>query len=369
MAVIDKRTNSKGEITYRVRIRIKGYPTRVETFPNKTQATRWAQQEEARMREGRHFKAVEARKRTVGELLDRYSEDLLPRRGRDRQTVEGQLKWWKAQLGAYMLSDVTTPLVNDCINKLAKEPIKLKDEKKPPKYRTEATQVRYIATLSVCFTYAVKDLCWMDENPIRKVRKPSLSNERDRYLTHEERKRLLEACKAYKKNRFLHPVVVLALTTGARQGEILNLKWKDIDLSKPLMRLEQTKNKEKRTVPLSGEAVQLLLELKKVRQLNSDYLFPREDGKKPFEIKKHWKAVVAEAELTNFKFHDLRHTAASYLAMTGATPLEIAHVLGHKQMKMVKRYAHLSDPHTVQVLERMNQWQFQQSIEATAQSG
>src|SRR5688572_8655513 len=111
MAVIDERTNEDGKTSYRVRIRLKGYPLATETFDRKTDARKWAQQTEAAMREGRYFKTSESRKRTVKELIDKYMEAILPTRKRDRLTVEGQLKWWKKQAGSYLLSDVTPQLI------------------------------------------------------------------------------------------------------------------------------------------------------------------------------------------------------------------------------------------------------------------
>jgi len=364
MASIRERKGKTGT-TYMVEVRIKGYPPQTESFKRLTDAKKWALSTEAAIREGRRVKTSESKKRTLGELIDKYSETLLPLRGRDRQTVEGELKWWKTQLGCYLLFDITPQLIADYRDKLAKEPIepqgKIKEgQKKPPKYRSPATIVRYLATLSVCFSYAVKDLAWTEENPVLQVRKPSLSNGRVRFLTAQERTDLLNACKNQTES-YIYTVVVLALSTGARMSEIMYLQWKDIDFQRRIMRLELTKNGEKRAIPISSHAFELVLQMSKVRRIDSPYLFPRADGKKPFEIKKHWQKAVQEARLTDFKFHDLRHTAASYLAMNGASLLEISNILGHKQMKMVKRYAHLTEQHTADVLERMNEQQFKEA--------
>lgn len=360
MASIRERKDSTGKVTYTVQVRIKGYPPQVATFERKTDAKQWAQKTEAAIREGRYFKTTEARKRTVGELIDKYTEVLLPHRGRDRKTVEGELTWWKKQLGSYFLVDVTPQMVADYRDRLGKENINADNPKKPARYRGPATVHRYLATLSVCFTYAVQELGWTEENPVLKVRKPSLPEGRVRFLTDGEREKLLTACKESKT--CLYTVVVLALSTGARMSEILSLQWDDIDFKRRIMRLEQTKNGDKRAVPLSKHAFKLIQDLTKVRRIDSNFLFPRTDGKKPFEIKKHWKKAVEKAGLTDFRFHDLRHTAASYLAMNGATLLEISNILGHKQMKMVKRYAHLTEQHTANVLEQMNERQFGQGV-------
>lgn len=354
---IDKRISPlTGKVTFRVRIRLKGFPQQVATFDRLGDAREWKQRTEVAIKEGRYFKTSTAKKKTLADLIDRYTENLLPQRGRDRKTVEGQLKWWKKELGYAVLADITPQLIVESRDKLGKP------SEKTRKALAPASVIRYLASLSVCFSYAIHDLGWMEENPVLKVRKPSLSNERVRFLSADERKQLLKACNN-SDCKYLYPIVILALSTGARKSEILNLQWKDIDFEKRLMKLEVTKNKERRSVYLAEEAFGLLKELYKVRRINSNLLFPRDDGKKNFEIKKYWYKALEEARLENFRFHDLRHTTASYLAMEHATSLEIAHVLGHKQFKMVKRYAHLSENHTAGVLERMNAKQFAPSTE------
>ena len=92
-----------------------------------------------------------------------------------------------------------------------------------------------------------------------------------------------------------------------------------------------------------------------IRRIDTNLLFPDETGKKPVEIRPAWEKVLKEARLKDFKFHDLRHSAASYLAMNGASLAEIAEVLGHKTLQMVKRYSHLSEQHTASVVSKMNE--------------
>lgn len=149
--------------------------------------------------------------------------------------------------------------------------------------------------------------------------------------------------------------MVVALSTGARYSEIMNLRWRDIDLKRGVARLEQTKNKERRALPLTHHALTLLQELDaEVLPDETAYVFARADGKAPMELRKHWYRAMENAGSEDFRFHDLRHSAASYLAMNGATLAEIAEVLGHKTLQMVKRYTHLSDQHVAGVVERMN---------------
>ena len=118
--------------------------------------------------------------------------------------------------------------------------------------------------------------------------------------------------------------------------------------------MHKTKNGERRRVALVGHALELLIEHNKVRRLDTDLLFPGKNPTKPIDLRKPFETAVNKAEITDFKWHDLRHCTASYLAMNGASLAEIAEVLGHKTLQMVKRYAHLSEAHTTGVVGRLN---------------
>ena len=218
---------------------------------------------------------------------------------------------------------------------------------------SHGTVNRYLAALSHVLTVAVKELKWLPESPMRDVSKFKEAKGRVRYLSNEERERLLQSI-ALSDNPYLHTIVVLALSTGMRKNEIMTLTWSDVDLDRGLIMLEETKNNERRSVPLVGKAHQLVQELAKGLQEPSGLLFPGKDPSKPIEIKKAWYTALRRSGVDDFRFHDLRHTAASYLAMNGASLPEISEVLGHKTYDMVKRYAHLSKPHMASVVERMN---------------
>ncbi len=152
--------------------------------------------------------------------------------------------------------------------------------------------------------------------------------------------------------------MVLALSTGMRKSEILHIKWPDVDLEKGTLILYKTKNNEIRRVALRGLALELFRQHGKVRRLDTDFVFPSEISSKtgePFDSTKAWEDARRRAKIEDFVFHDLRHSCASYLAMGGASLLEIAEVLGHKTLEMVKRYSHLAESHTAGVVEKMNQ--------------
>lgn len=170
-----------------------------------------------------------------------------------------------------------------------------------------------------------------------------------------EREALLKSCQE-SSNEHLYLTLVLALSTGMRQEELTNLRWENIDFFKERLTLHETKNGEIRTIPIRALALQPLLKQKKISKKDIGLLFPsKEDPQKPIDLRLPWEKALKKRGIENYKWHDNRHSCASYLLMNGASLPEIAEVLGHKTLSMVKRYAHLSDTHTSKVIERMNQ--------------
>ncbi len=350
MANIEKRTSGTGKISYRVKVRLKGHPYQTASFDRLTDAKRWAQSTEAAIREGRHFRTVEAKRHTLSELIDRYIRDVLPHKGSNAKQIKiqtTQLLWWKEQLGAYSLADISPARIGEMRDHFLAEP------SQAGKKRSGATANRYLAILSHAFTIATKEWGWCDENPVSKVIRPRESRGRTRFLSNAERKRLLEACQK-DENKYLYTIVVVALSTGARQGEILNLTWRDVDFSRRVITLHETKNGEIRLLPLVGHALSLIEDLAAKRRNDTDLVFPNRRGNRPTDVRSAFLRAIEAAEIEDFRFHDLRHSAASYFAMNGASLAEIAEVLGHKTLQMVKRYAHLSEAHTSKVVESMN---------------
>lgn len=347
MATIQKRANQDGKPSYRAQVRLKGYPPQTATFERLTDARKWAQLTEAAIKEGRHFKTTEAKRHTLGDLVDRYIKDVMPTK-RDSAHQARQLLWWKEQVGHLPLADVTPALLVECRDKLTNS-VTVRHKQRSP-----ATVNRYLAALSHAFTVAVKEWQWLEDNPLRKVSKPKESRGRVRFLSDPERTALLDACRQ-SSNADLYLAVVLSLSTGARQQEIMSLRWQQIDLNAGLIRLEHTKNGERRALPLAGHALGLVKERAKVRRIDTDLLFPSKvNPAKPVDLRTPWEKALKQADIEDFRWHDLRHSAASYLAMNGATLAEIADVLGHKTLAMVKRYAHLSEQHTAAVVAKMN---------------
>ena len=212
MATIVRRPSKNGQPSYRAQVRRKGAPPLSATFTKLSDACKWVQTTEAAITEGRHFKTAEATRRTLADLIDRYTVDILPHKGASairKQTQ--QLLWWKARLGYCIVADITPLLIAEHRDMLRRGPT--------PRHtrRSNATVSHYLAALSHVFTIAVKEWQWCDDNPVHKITKPRLPRGRVRFLSDQERHQLLAACQASRNHPYLHTVVVLALATGARK--------------------------------------------------------------------------------------------------------------------------------------------------------
>lgn len=347
MASILKRQKADGSTTYTAQVRLKGHPTAMATFDKERDAKRWAVQTEAAIREGRYFKTVEARRHTLSELIERYIEEILPQKPRSSADVLRQLTWWKEQLGSLALDDISPA-------RLAEAKLKLSKGTTPRgTRRAPGTVNRYIAALSHVFTIATKEWQWVQDNPMRVVTKLKEPRGRVRFLSDDERTRLLNACRNC-ASPVLLPIVTVAIYTGMRREEILELTWTNVDFERTRALIYKTKNDKPRAVPLAPPVMDALKECQRTRRSDTDLIFPSpEIPDQGIEIGKTFPKAVARAGITDCHFHDLRHTAASYLAMSGASLQEIAEILGHKTLSMVKRYAHLTEQHTAGVVARM----------------
>src|SRR5215470_4569438 len=346
MATIVSRTSKDGKTTYLVRVRKKGAPPQTATFTKLSDAKKWVQVTEAAIVEGRHFKTAEAKRHTVTDLIDRYIREILPHKSPSSLYMQTlQLNWWKKRLGHYVLADITPTLIAEYRDKLAY------GNETP---RANSTVNRYLAALSHTFTVAVKEWSWMEDSPMRKVRKPKEPHGRVRFLSDDERTQLLKACQE-SRNPYLYIAVVIGLSTGARKMEILGLSWRDVDLQRGCIILHDTKNGDRRVLHLTGYALELMQQHTETRRADTALVFPDTTGSKPLSIRNAWKNAVQRAGIENFHYHDLRHSAASYMLMNGASLAEIGEILGHRTPQMTKRYAHLSESHSRAVVARMNQ--------------
>ncbi len=348
MALIEKRARTGGKPSYRVRVKFRGRILS-STHTDRSTAERWAAETSAHIRDDAHFAGEGNRRRLVADLIDRYVTHVLPGK-RNARSQKPHLDWWQHRIGHLPVGKLTRAVIAECRDELLAP-------RKGKKTLGPASVVRYLASISHVFTVAIGDWEWTETNPVLGIRKPREPHGRERYLQEAEGKALLDACKLSKSDA-LYPAVLVALSTGMRRGEILNLEWRDIDFSRRQITLLETKNGSRRTIPLCSPAYEVL----KDRQSAAGecvLVFPGQRNPKfpkaplaPRDITKAWETARAKAGMPDFRFHDLRHSAASYLAMSGASTLEIAAILGHRSMRMTQRYSHLSTAHLRSVMER-----------------
>jgi len=201
-----------------------------------------------------------------------------------------------------------------------------------------ATINRELNVLGSMFNRAIE---WgmMSENPVKNVKKFVVDNRRVRFLSLEEINRLLEA-----SSEDLYGILVVALNTGMRKGEILRLKWKYIDFQNGMIYLpsELSKNKYRREIPMNSV---LMATLKKLHETaEGEYVFHGrfKDGKPPIDVRKSFAAALKKAGIEDFRFHDLRHTFCSQLVASGVDIYTVMELAGHRSIKMTMRYAHLA---------------------------
>lgn len=206
-----------------------------------------------------------------------------------------------------------------------------------------ATVNRELACLKHMFTKAIQ---WQmaTSNPVRQVRMLKENNQRLRYLTNDEAQRLLAALPER-----VRPVVVCALYTGMRRGELLRLQWADVDLQQRLIFVRQSKNGDKREIPIADALLTVLRTL----DPSTEYVFSYGNGNRIRSVREAFDRAVKRCGILNYHFHDNRHTFASHLVMAGIDLLTVKELMGHKSITMTLRYAHLSPDHKRKAVEAL----------------
>jgi len=192
-------------------------------------------------------------------------------------------------------------------------------------------------------------------NPATGVKRFSVNDQRTRFLTEDEIPRLLEACEVDITSPWLLPIVTLALHTGLRQGELLGLRWEDVDIERGLITTKRTKNLKLKANPLNDPAREALVWLND--HCYGDYLFmwPWGDRVGRTTVYDAFKTVCGKAGIRDFRFHDLRHTFASYLVMSGVDLVTVKELMGHTGISMTLRYSHLAPEHKAQAVAKLNE--------------
>jgi integrase len=282
-------------------------------------------------------------------LFDKFREEYLTysqsnKRPSSAQRDENSLKHLRRVFDGKRLSDISPFLIE-------KYKTMRKGEGAKP-----ATINHELACLRHLFTMAMK---WgkAGANPGREVKLLKEPEGKDRILTYEEEERLLAYVRSRTKSKHLEAIIITALNTGMRKGEILALKWGNVDLRNGYITVEKTKNGEIRKIPMNKL---LTTTLKNVKQAGHSpvYVFAtedEEDGKPYGDVKRAWWKALEETKIEGFRFHDMRHTFGSRLGMAGVDIKTIQELMGHKDIKMTMRYSHPTPEHkkrAVEILER-----------------
>jgi integrase len=306
-----------------------------------------AEQREAQLKlemaQGRFGLKDEGNKRTFRDMADKYMTEYAVKKAPKsmlRDTIS--LKHLLPVLGDKYLSQITSAQITNYKTMRRNE-------------GASASSInKELAFAKHAFNIAIREWEWVRDNPFSRVTMEKLPQQRVRYLTREEFDRLYQAC-----NNRLKPIVLFAVNTGVRQDNILSLTWKQVDLSRNLILLEHTKNGERLGLPMNNTVKELLTELNKVRHINGDYVFSSTVGTKidASKVDKWFRQALKASGITDFRFHDLRHTFASWLSQGDVNIYKVQRLLGHRTIAMTMRYAHLSPQNlqdSVAVLDKPN---------------
>ncbi|MGD0274706.1 MAG: site-specific integrase [Syntrophales bacterium] len=271
-----------------------------------------------------------------------------------RELADDYVKWAERQRGF----EKKVYVIRQLVAEFGHYPLRRFDTRMIEQFQTErlqkghkhATVNRHVATLKHMFTKAV-DWNMVEDGTLKRIRRAKLleeDNRRLRYLSTDECRVLINACPPH-----LRPVVITALNTGMRKEEILSLKWDNIDLKhgdNGFILLDRTKNGQRREIPINTTVKETLNGI--LRRIDLPYVFyDPKTGKRYGNIQRSFTTACKRAGIKDFHFHDLRHTFASQLVMSGVDLTTIKELLGHKTLTMTLRYAHLAPSHKVRAVD------------------
>ncbi|WHA42960.1 site-specific integrase [Agrobacterium larrymoorei] len=311
---------------WQAQVRRRGMKPRCKSFDTKLEAEKWARDLEAQVD---RFGAAPDTKileiTTLGQLLERYQREISPAKRGSVQEIQ-RIDVLRRHELAY----------RTMIGLSQQDIASFRDER----LQTVApsTTVRELAILSHVVEVAIRD--WglpLSRNVVKLVRRPVIRNERSRRLTGNEEQRLLDGCDGGKIPHF-RTLIILAIETGMRRGELLGLQWADVSHNRRVISLSMTKNGASREVPLSQRAFDTLMDWRSRAEIDQTTVFPMSAG----ALEQAWRRLLSRSGVTALRFHDLRHEGVSRLFERGLNVIEVSSISGHKEMRMLKRYTHLA---------------------------
>lgn len=318
-------TISKSQFgTYRAQVRRTGQSPLSRSFKSRQDAEVWSRMTESELDRGIFINRSEAERITLSELIQRYLDEVSPSKNGYKQERTRLLSLQKV-FGHFRILQLQSKHI------AAYRDSRIQDGKSP------STVLNELSLISQVIETAIKE--WsipLPNNPCKLIKKPKVSNGRNRRLSPNEEIALLKTCKTSRAS-LLYPLVVLAIETGMRLGELLALTWNNADLNKRVVFLPITKNGTSRTVPLSLKATETLKSIP--RRIDSNRVFWTWTASD--SVVNVWRRTCLKAKLHDLHFHDLRHEATSRLFEKDFNLMEVASITGHKTLQMLQRYTHL----------------------------
>lgn len=295
-----------------------------------TDDRRLAQAIEAKIRaeiaEGKFFDKPVGQSKTFKDMMEKFMQEHAPKVSKNMQkSYASSLKHLETFWGNSKLSDIKPKLISEY------KVLRKNKGMKP------ATINRELAMLSKAFNLAVKEWEWINENPVSKVPKEKENNERDRWVSGDEEKRLLEV-----SSQWLWEIILFNLHTGLRIGELLSLEWCRVDLFRKTIIIQKSKNGKPRVVPLNQVAFDILVQKSKVRSIKNEFVFTTYVGTKidGDNLRRTLDSALKKAGIEGVTPHTFRHTFATRMTQKGIDLYKIAKLLGHKDIRMTQRYSH-----------------------------
>lgn len=310
---------------WRAQVRKRGWEHQSRTFDTKSQALAWATHLESEMDRGVFVSRAESERTSLSEALTRYAKEVSPAKKPSTRDAEiGRINRW-----------LRDPLASRSLANLRSQDLAMWRDSRLVEGASPNTIRLDLAVLSHLFTVARKE--WGMEgltNPVASIRKPSLAGtERSRRLNGDEEERLLDAAKHYGLE--IELIIIWAIETGMRRGEIVRTALSDLNLEKSILHVKNSKNADSRFVPLTPKAITAIETLMDIDPKGVLVSYSASGVSQAFA------KVCRAADISDLKFHDLRHEATSRLFEKGLDTMEVASITGHRTLQMLRRYTHL----------------------------
>lgn len=304
--------------------------------PDKAKAYEFYYKRKTEIAEGKFLDKKKDKKIKFEEFADKYLKKYSEVQNRGWKKSDWvYIRALKKYFSGYFLSEITKELVDS-----------YRAMKKAEGTKNGGIN-RIVACLKCMFNRAIEWGDFDNLNPVAKVKKLQEPSGRTRYLEKEDLRRLIDCCEENFK-----PYVLIAFHTGLRYSEQLNLEWSDLDFKNSIVSIRHTKNGNRRILPMNDDVKKIFSGISK--QVNSPFIFCHKKGKPNINVRGAFEKAKKRASIADFHWHDIRHTTASHLAMSGIDLYTIKNILGHSTITMTERYAHLSPSHKNNAIAVLN---------------